>query len=70
MITVVANVTGVVNKILKQPGDAVTTGEALFVLESMKMEVHVEATAPGVVREICCRESQSISDGDILMVLD
>lgn len=70
MTNVVAHVTGTVAKIVKQPGDAVKPGDALMVLESMKMEMSVEATASGMVKEVRCHEGQAVSEGDVLMVLE
>jgi acetyl-CoA carboxylase biotin carboxyl carrier protein len=65
-----AHITGTVAKIEKRPGDAVRSGEALVVLESMKMEMPVEASAAGKVKEVRCREGQAVSEGDVLMVLE
>ena len=41
----------------------------MVVLESMKMEMPVEAEDEGVVREIRCEEGQAVSEGDTLVVL-
>jgi acetyl-CoA carboxylase biotin carboxyl carrier protein len=62
-------ITGMVRKIEKQIGDAVQAGEVLVILESMKMELPVEAPADGIISEIRCTEGQSVSEGDILVVL-
>ena len=40
-----------------------------MILESMKMEMPVEAEDEGTVREIVCEEGQSVSEGDTLVVL-
>jgi acetyl-CoA carboxylase biotin carboxyl carrier protein len=40
------------------------------ILESMKMEMPVEAEDDGVVKEISCQEGQSVSEGDTLVVLE
>ena len=69
MAEVEAHITGTVWKIEVQVGDAVQEGDAVVILESMKMEMPVEAEDPGVVREICCAEGQSVSEGDTLIVL-
>jgi len=65
-----AHITGTVSKIEKQAGDAVTPGEALIILESMKMEMPIEAMGSGKVKEVRCREGQAVSEGDVLMVLE
>ncbi|MGO9822970.1 MAG: biotin/lipoyl-binding carrier protein [Solirubrobacteraceae bacterium] len=70
MPDVEAHITGTVWKIEVEVGDTVEEGDAVVILESMKMEMPVEAEDPGVVREICCSEGQSVSEGDTLVVLE
>ena len=41
-----------------------------MILESMKMEMPVEAEDDGKVSEIVCEEGQAVSEGDTLVVLD
>jgi acetyl-CoA carboxylase biotin carboxyl carrier protein len=41
----------------------------LLILESMKMEMPVEAPEDGKVAEVRCKEAQPVSEGDILVVL-
>ena len=64
-----AHITGTVWKIEKQVGDAVSAGDVLVILESMKMEMPVEAPEDGKVAEIRCKETQAVSEGDVLVVL-
>lgn len=64
-----AHITGTVWKIEKKVGDAVKAGDVLVILESMKMEMPVEAPADGTVKEIRCKEAQAVSEGDVLVVL-
>jgi acetyl-CoA carboxylase biotin carboxyl carrier protein len=40
------------------------------ILESMKMEMPVEAEDPGTVKEILCEEGQAVNEGDTLVILD
>ncbi len=70
MPNVAAHITGTVVRIEKKPGDAVQAGEPVVILESMKMEMPVEAPAAGTVREIRCRDGQAVSEGDVLAVLE
>jgi acetyl-CoA carboxylase biotin carboxyl carrier protein len=65
-----AHITGTVWKIEVEVGDAVQEGDAVVILESMKMEMPVEAEDPGVVTQILCTEGQSVSEGDPLVVLE
>ena len=65
-----AHITGVVFQITTKAGDAVGAGDPVIVLESMKMEIPVEAPRAGVVREIVVAEGQTVQEGDIVAVLD
>ena len=57
-------------KVVTTEGDQVEDGDTLVILESMKMEMPVEAEDGGTVKEIRCAEGQSVSEGDTLVVLD
>ncbi|MCU0702170.1 MAG: biotin/lipoyl-binding carrier protein [Myxococcaceae bacterium] len=69
MADVTAHITGTVWKIECKVGQQVNAGDTLVILESMKMEMPVEATEGGVVKEIRCTEAQSVNEGDVLVVL-
>jgi acetyl-CoA carboxylase biotin carboxyl carrier protein len=64
-----AHITGTVWKVEVGVGDDVDEGDTVVILESMKMEMPVEAEDPGKVAEIRCQEGQSVSEGDVLVVL-
>jgi acetyl-CoA carboxylase biotin carboxyl carrier protein len=65
-----AHITGNVWKIEVAVGDQVSDGDTVAILESMKMEIPVEAEDDGIVKEIRCEEGQSVSEGDVLVVLE
>ena len=65
-----AHITGVVFQISTKPGDAVAAGDPVIVLESMKMEIPVEAPRAGKVREIKVAEGQTVQEGDTVAVID
>ncbi|MBF5044421.1 biotin/lipoyl-binding carrier protein [Aggregicoccus sp. 17bor-14] len=69
MADVAAHITGTVWKIEVKVGQQVSEGETLVILESMKMEMPVEATEAGTVKEIRCKEAQAVNEGDVLVVL-
>jgi acetyl-CoA carboxylase biotin carboxyl carrier protein len=69
MTDVPAHITGTVWKIEVTEGQSVNPGDVLVILESMKMEMPVEAPQAGTVKEIRCRESQPVNEGDVLVVL-
>ena len=69
-IEVAAHITGTVWKIETAVGSTVSGGDILVILESMKMEMPVEAPEDGGrVVEIRCQEGQAVNEGDILIVL-
>ena len=69
MADVPAHITGTVWKIETKVGDDVKAGDVLVIIESMKMEMPIEAPEDGRVAEIRCRETQPVSEGDVLVVL-
>ena len=62
--------TGTVFRIETEVGNEVREGDELLVIESMKMEVPVEAPGDGRVDRILVTEGQTIDEGDVLVVLD
>jgi acetyl-CoA carboxylase biotin carboxyl carrier protein len=70
MPEVEAHITGTVWKIEVKVGDDVDEGDTVVILESMKMEMPVEAEDAGKVREILCEEGQAVNEGDPLLVLE
>jgi urea carboxylase len=69
-IALPSHIPGNVWKILVEPGAAVTEGQPLVILESMKMEVTVAATRAGTIREIRCAEGRPVNAGETLIVLE
>ena len=65
-----AHITGTVWKVEVAVGDTVEEGDTVVILESMKMEMPVEAEDEGTVKEILVQEGQSVSEGDTLVVLE
>jgi acetyl-CoA carboxylase biotin carboxyl carrier protein len=70
MADIEAHITGNIWKITVAIGDAIEDGDTVVILESMKMEIPVEAEDDGTVKEILCKEGQAVSEGDILVVLE
>ena len=65
-----AHITGVVFQVPTKPGDTVSAGDAVIVLESMKMEIPVEAPRDGSVKEIRVQEGQTVQEGDVVAILE
>ncbi len=64
-----AHITGTVWKIEVKPGDHVAEGQSCVIIESMKMEMPVEAPQAGIVDKIHVAEGQAVSEGDMLITL-
>jgi acetyl-CoA carboxylase biotin carboxyl carrier protein len=65
-----AHITGVVFQVTAKAGDRVAAGDPIIVLESMKMEIPVEAPRAGAVKEIKVAEGQTVQEGETVAVLD
>jgi biotin carboxyl carrier protein len=65
-----AQITGVVFQIVTAAGDRVGAGDPILILESMKMEIPVEAPRAGVVRRIAVTEGQTVQEGDVVALLE
>ena len=62
-----AHITGTVWKIEVKEGENVAEGQTCVILESMKMEMPVEAPVSGKVEKISCAEAQAVNEGDVLL---
>lgn len=63
-------VPGNVWKYLIAPGARVAAGEAIAIVESMKMEITVQSPAAGVLRETRAAPGRTVHAGDVLAVLE
>ncbi len=68
--TVTAPMQGTIVKVLVEVDAQVEIGQALLVLEAMKMENHINAEISGTVREIRVSVGDSVGTGDALVVLE
>jgi biotin carboxyl carrier protein len=67
--TIVAPMPGLVVALRVKPGDAVAPGQAVIVVEAMKMQNELAATHGGIVTEVLVTERQSVAAGQTLMRL-
>jgi biotin carboxyl carrier protein len=67
---VVAEMVANVWKVVVAPGDAVEEGDTICILESMKMEIPVEATASGTIADLLVREGGVVQEGDVIAVIE
>jgi len=66
---VASDMAGIVVDVRVAEGEAVETGTALVVIEAMKMENEIRATAPGTVTKIHVANRDTVSVGDVLVSL-
>ena len=67
--TVRALMPGIVREVLVRVGDAVARGQALLILEAMKMQNEVRADASGVVESVHVAAGDAVAKGDPLLTL-
>jgi biotin carboxyl carrier protein len=60
---------GKVTHVSVRTGDTVTAGQSLVVIEAMKMENELKATAAGTVAEVRVSAGQAVNAGDVLVVI-
>ena len=65
-----AHITGTIWKIPVKEGEAIEEGDTLVIIESMKMEMPIEADDDGKVLEIKAAEGQAVNEGDVLMIVE
>ena len=63
---IVASLPGAVHKILVSVGDHVKKGQAIVVLEAMKMEIEVKAPKDGIIGSIEVSKGQSIASNQVV----
>jgi acetyl-CoA carboxylase biotin carboxyl carrier protein len=69
-VDVCAHITGTVWKIEVKVGDSVAADQPVVILESMKMEMPIEAPSAGKVGAIHVTEGQTVDEGDVLLTLE
>jgi len=68
--TVKAVLAGNIFKVNVSPGDAVSQGDPLLVVEAMKMETEVVAPAAGTISQVNVAVGDVVAVGDALVVID
>ena len=63
---IVASLPGAVHKILVSAGDHVKKGQAIVVLEAMKMEIEVKAPKDGIIGSIEVSKGQSVANNQMV----
>ena len=61
---------GKVLRLIVQPGARVERGAELMIIESMKVEIPIKATAAGVVREFLVKPGDQIQRNHALAIIE
>ena len=61
---------GRIVRVLCKPGDRVSAGQPLLVLEAMKMENEIAASVSGLIEKVAVTADQKIETGEILLTID
>ena len=70
MKRIVSNMAGLVLELLVKPGERVSVDQDVVMLESMKMQIPVQATASGTVKAFKVNEGDFVDDGDVLLEVE
>ncbi len=70
MKRVVSNMAGMVMEFLVKPGEKISVDQDVVMLESMKMQIPVQSTVEGTVKEIKVHEGDFVDDGDVLLEIE
>ena len=69
MTEVKSPMAGSIWQIVVAVGDTVAAGDELVILESMKMEIPVEAPHAGAVTSIAVEPKAIVQEGDVLLTI-
>ena len=67
---VLSEVAGILRQVTLQVGATVDKGDALMILEAMKMEAPIEATVEGKLVEICVSEEDQVEEDQVLAIVE
>lgn len=65
-----SEVTGNVWKVLKSVGDSVAKGEVIMILESMKMEIPVEAPEAGTLTQVLVEPDEQVEEDQVVAIIE
>jgi biotin carboxyl carrier protein len=61
---------GKVIEVLVSPGDTVQEGEDVVIIEAMKMEMPIVSDEAGMVKDVICKQGDSVEADAVLVVLE
>jgi len=69
-VEVTSEVTGKVWKMESQVGDKLAEEDVIMILESMKMEIPVEATCAGTLVEVLVSETDAVEEDQVVAIIE
>ncbi|BCB03250.1 biotin/lipoyl-binding carrier protein [Bacillus sp. KH172YL63] len=70
MKEITSTMAGTVLNVLVETNGEVSVGDTVLMLESMKMEIPVEAELAGKISEIKVNVGDFVNEGDVLLVIE
>jgi len=67
---ILAPMPGTIFQVQVKPGDAVTEGQEILVLEAMKMENPIVATISGTITEVRVKVEDKVATKQVLIVIE
>jgi biotin carboxyl carrier protein len=61
---------GTIIDVMVSPGDAVVEGQELVILEAMKMENPIVATADGTVKEVAVNVDDKVATSQVMVIIE
>jgi len=68
--TITAHMPGLVARVVVEPGQKVTKGEEVAVINCMKAELSVESHVDGVVKEVLVKEWDEMEVGVPMLIVE
>jgi biotin carboxyl carrier protein len=69
-INIATDVAGRVCELLRKPGERVTTGDDVALIEAMKMEIPVTSPASGIIKAMVVQVDDVVAEGQTVAIID
>ncbi|HWO77426.1 MAG TPA: biotin/lipoyl-containing protein [Bacillus sp. (in: firmicutes)] len=67
---VTATMAGTVLTVLVEKDEMIKEGQEVIMIESMKMEIPIESTGAGKVKEVHVQAGDFVNEGDVLITIE
>ena len=67
MAEVKANMTGTILQVFVKAGDKISVDQDVFAIESMKMEMTIQSTVDGIVKDVLVKPEDFVQEGQALL---